>query len=221
MSWAYRYFVSHKYPPLALVKRAYLPGECAALQHGIPVASDEELPEPADARLMPCYRNLLAAHGQTTEAHAVEQRVTAGLPPLALTLGSAHVLAAGTRGGKLTMIFFGGGAERGQLRYRLSRGGKTVTTLGASPTLEPPSRWQSGRLYVDEVGLLPGPWEVEAELIEPAPPQPPPISPAQPALKLPAPSGKTATTAKPPAVPPAPAVEPTLVAHAALGSLTR
>ena len=29
MSLAYRWFISHKYPPLVLVRRAYLPGECS------------------------------------------------------------------------------------------------------------------------------------------------------------------------------------------------
>ena len=64
MSLAYRWFISHKYPPLVLVRRAYLPGECSALALGVPVAADEALDEPTDARLMPCYHDLLVDRGQ-------------------------------------------------------------------------------------------------------------------------------------------------------------
>jgi hypothetical protein len=59
MSASYRFFVSHKYPPLKIVPRRYLPGECRAQDLGLPIASDEELPPaPADPRLNPCYWRL-------------------------------------------------------------------------------------------------------------------------------------------------------------------
>jgi 4-amino-4-deoxy-L-arabinose transferase-like glycosyltransferase len=218
MSWSYRYFVSHKYPPLALVRHAYLPGECAAQALGVPVAGDEELTPVTDPRFLPCYRNLLAARGQADQARTVEQSLTAGLPPLDATLGTAHVIAAGTRAGKLTLVFIGGGAERGQLRYRLSRNGKTATTLAPSPSLPPPSSWKKGQLYLDQVTPLPGTWEVEAELTEPAPPRPAP-APAKPPLPNVKP-GSPAPATRAPAPTPA-ANEPTIVAHVALGTMTR
>ena len=48
----YRWFISHKYPPLVLVRRAYLPGD-AARSRSVPVAANEVLNEPTDARLLP------------------------------------------------------------------------------------------------------------------------------------------------------------------------
>ena len=223
MTWAYRYFVSHKYPPLALVRRVYLPGECAAVAHGVPVATDEELPPTTDAKLLPCYRNLLQARGQTEEAHTIEQRIIAGLPPLDARLGAARVVAAGKRDGKFVVAFIADGAERGQLRYRLSRAGKPLASVAPSASLPPPSRWQRGQLYVDEVTLLPGPWDVEAELTEPAPPQPSPappkpIGPGMPPLPA---NGKGAP---PKLLAPSPprlvAPEPTVLQHAPLGAVT-
>jgi 4-amino-4-deoxy-L-arabinose transferase-like glycosyltransferase len=60
MSLAYRFFVSHRYAPLALVPRVYLPGECAALAASVPIDLDEELAPlgRSDGRFATCYHEL-------------------------------------------------------------------------------------------------------------------------------------------------------------------
>jgi hypothetical protein len=169
MSAAYRWFVSHKYPPLTLVKRAYLPGECEAQALGVPLDSDEALPEePADARLLPCYHNLLVDRGAAERAHAIAAAVTARLPAVDATIGQAHVLAAGLRGDKLEIVVLTAGADRGILRYVASGGGKLLPLPSVS--VPPPSRWQSGRLYVDSIAIAPGHWDIEAQLVDRATP---------------------------------------------------
>jgi hypothetical protein len=169
MSALYRFFVSHKYPPLALVRRAYLPGECEALRLGVPVATDEELREPGDARLMGCYHNLLVERGNTRLAQATMREILAGLTPLDRPLGSARIVAVGMRAGKLDVAIAAAGAEKGELRYQLSRDGKVGAYVGPSLTIPAPAHWKSGAVYVDHVELTPGRWDVEAQLTEPAP----------------------------------------------------
>ena len=197
MSAGYRWFVSHKYPPLHLVPRAYLPGECAALALGVPVATDEELPDAAEPRFAACHHNLLIERGQLEAARAEARQLVDRLPALDAALGGARIAAAGVRAGRLTLVLAPSGAERGELRYQLARDGKVAATLPASTSVPPPSRWQAGRLYVDEVALPPGRWDAEALLVETAPAAPP--VPGRPP--------------SPPAV--------TVVARAALGALVR
>ena len=64
MSRAYRYFVSHKYAPLVLQPRSYLPGECAALAADVPVAREEALPDAPEPRFATCYQALKQLHAQ-------------------------------------------------------------------------------------------------------------------------------------------------------------
>jgi 4-amino-4-deoxy-L-arabinose transferase-like glycosyltransferase len=169
MSATYRYFISHKYPPLALVKRAYLPGECEALALGVPVASDEELAEPADARLLPCYHNLLVDRGQDLQALAVANALARPLTAVDRPLGTARVAASGVRAGKLETLIATGGPIAGELRYQLTRDGKVGALITPSPSLPEPARWKSGYEWVDHIELPPGRWEVELQLIDVAP----------------------------------------------------
>ncbi len=168
MTPLYRFFVSHKYPPLSLVRRAYLPGECAALALGVPVATDEELVEPGEARLMPCYHDLLVERGREAEAQATRREILAGLAPLDRELGAARIAAVGMRGGKLDVAIVSGGPAMGELRYQLARDGKLGATVGPSLSMPAPPHWKSGHLYVDHVELPAGRWDVELQLIEPA-----------------------------------------------------
>jgi hypothetical protein len=169
MTPMYRWFISHKYPPLALVKRAYLPGECEALTLGVPVASDEELPEPADPRLLACYHNLLVERGQTARAQTIAHEIERGLTAVDRPLATARVAAAGVRAGKLEIVYAVAGAEKGDLRYQLSRDGKVGALIAAAPSLPLPVHWKSGQLWLDHVELPPGRWEIEAQLLDPTP----------------------------------------------------
>jgi len=169
MSLAYRWFVSHKYPPLSLVRHAYLPGECEALTFGVPVATDEAIDEPTEARLMPCYHDLLVDRGQDALAGAIAQDLTKPLTPLDRALGSARVVGAGMRAGKLDVAIAPAGAETGELRYQLSRDGKIGANISSSLGIPTPARWKSGHLYVDHIELPAGRWDIELQLIDPAP----------------------------------------------------
>jgi 4-amino-4-deoxy-L-arabinose transferase-like glycosyltransferase len=182
MSLAYRWFVSHKYPPLALVRRAYLPGECSALALGVPVARDEELPEPHEARLVPCYHDLLVERGDLAAARNVEKEASDGLTPIAANLGDTRVIAVGARAGKLVVVLVAGSPSASTVRYVLAAPGRAPLASGSSPSLPAPRRWQSGRLYIDEVGIPRGRFDVEMQLVDtrPAPPPRPPFAP-QPA----------------------------------------
>jgi len=168
MSLAYRFFISHKYPPLVLVKRAYLPGECEALALGVPVATDEQLDEPTDARFLPCYHDLLVDRGQDANARAVAQTLEQSLTAVDRPLGSARVVAAGVRGGKLDVAITASGPESGELRYQLSRDGKIGALISASTSAPLPAHWKSGHLVVDRIELPPGRWDIELQLIDPA-----------------------------------------------------
>ena len=68
MTLAYRFFVSHVYPPLQLVRRGSIHGVCTGLRLGLPIAKDEEPPvrEPALAACFDEYTRLRAeATGDT------------------------------------------------------------------------------------------------------------------------------------------------------------
>ncbi|HEX9102040.1 MAG TPA: glycosyltransferase family 39 protein, partial [Polyangia bacterium] len=169
MSLGYRWLVSHKYPPLALVKRAYLPGECEALTLGVPVATDEQLDEPADARFAACYHNLVVARGQVARARAAAEQLERSLTAVDRPLGTARIAAAGVRAGKLEVAIAAAGAETGELRYQLVRDGKVGATISSSPSIAQPARWKSGQLWVDHIELPPGKWDVELQLVDPAP----------------------------------------------------
>lgn len=178
MSARYRWFVSHKYPPLALVPRAWLPGECEALALGVPLSIDEDLVAPADAAMLPCYHDLLVTHGQIGRARAVARQITAGMRQIGAPLGPAEVLAAGTRNRRLDVVLLAHGTAPGALRYVLSRDGKPGPTLPSSVVA--PARWRPGFVYVEHIGLPPGRWDAEAQLVEMTVPPPGPGRPAAP-----------------------------------------
>ena len=73
------------------------------------------------------------------------------------------------RAAKLDVAIAADGPESGELRYQLSRDGKVAALLSPSLSLPPTSRWKAGHLYVDHVELPPGRWDVEAQLVDPAP----------------------------------------------------
>jgi hypothetical protein len=178
----YRWFVSHKYPPLQLVKHVYMPGECAALSLGVPVDTSEELEPVSIPRWLGCYHDLLMLRGRRDEARAVEKQAGAGLPPLSATLDKATIVAAGARGSRLEVVLVAGGAEKGTLRYELTqptRPEKIEHVAGGTGGMTAPAQWQTGHLYQDAITLPRGRFTVEAQLIEmkPAPPPRPPFAP--------------------------------------------
>ncbi len=70
MTPGYRFWVSHVYPPLSLVRRASSTGVCAALRLGLPIAKDEQPPvaEPQHAACFAQYMRMReAASGDTIE----------------------------------------------------------------------------------------------------------------------------------------------------------
>jgi 4-amino-4-deoxy-L-arabinose transferase-like glycosyltransferase len=178
----YRWFVSHKYPPLELVKRVYLPGECTALPLGVPVDTTEELTPISNPRWLGCYHDLLVVRGRRDEARAVEKQVGAGLTPQSATLGRATIVAAGVRAGHLEIVLVGGGAEKGTLRYQVTHLTRPETIdhfSGGTANITVPEKWQAGHLYQDSTALPHGRFSIEAQLVtsRPAPPPRPPFAP--------------------------------------------
>jgi hypothetical protein len=151
------------------VRHAYLPGECEALTLGVPVATDESVDEPNDARFLPCYHDLLVDRGQDAPARAVAQNLTKTLTPIDRALGSARIVAAGVHGAKLDVAIAPAGPESGELRYQLSRDGKIGANISSSLGIPTPAHWKSGHFHVDHIELPPGRWDVELQLIDPAP----------------------------------------------------
>jgi hypothetical protein len=169
MSRGYRWWVSHKYAPLHLLRTGYLRGICTAIEHDVPVARDEQAAAwPTDLHYLPCYRNYLVLRGEPREAKKAEERLLQGLHPMAASLGSAHVVAAGRVGGKLKIAIEASGAIDGDLRYVLKKGEQVLQVV--SSTLPSPRRWRAGFLYIDEVSI--GGGEIGAEIIVPPPPLP-------------------------------------------------
>lgn len=182
MTPAYKWLVSDKYPPLGLVKRAYLPGECAAMSLDIPLDDSEELLPPMEARWLTCYWDLLARRGDAQSAAAIERTISAGLPPPAMSeprvLDGATIATAGVRQGKLAVVIKTRAQARGRLRYHLIDVSKPehVIDLASTNAVPPPARWRSGHIYVDELAMPHGRFNAEAQLIvdkPPATPKPP------------------------------------------------
>jgi hypothetical protein len=182
-SRAYSWFVSHKYPPLQLRREGYLPGICAAIEAGVPVARDEALPAPpptSDLRARTCWVNYLTERGEPVreQVRAAMELTTAvgALPSGPVPLGDASVHGAGVDKGRLRVLIHAGGREVGDLRYQIVRVGSPVAatpagaviTLPRSAQVPSPSTWRTGRLYLDELLLGKLPVQVTLELWRPA-----------------------------------------------------
>jgi 4-amino-4-deoxy-L-arabinose transferase-like glycosyltransferase len=166
---AYRFFVSFKYAPLALVRKPYLPGLCEAAQAGAPLATDEPLPDPPkNPALLPCWHNALIARGATGEADNVETLVVGRTARADLPLGSAKVIAAAREGNLIRVVYRAGGPEKAELRYVAERPkAKQPIVSSRSWTLTPPAEWRKGFVYVDTVPLQPGATSFAVELFTP------------------------------------------------------
>jgi hypothetical protein len=190
MSASYRWLVSHRYAPLGLERRGYLPGLCAAVALGVPVARDEALPSPPrDWKQLGCWRDYLRARGDDGRAAEAERQMRQNLAATDRPLGKAHVVAAGIVGGRLRVLVAAGGPEGGELRYAV-RDARGVVTYQARVVAPPPSSWRAGSLYLDEVplGSARPPVDVDVELWKAAPkapPIPPPPWERVPAAPLP------------------------------------
>ena len=202
MTPSYRFWVSHKYPPLGLEPEVYLPGVCAALDAGAPPPALLVLPAAAASPSQQlCWHNLLVAAGQPAQAGPLVERVVAGLPAVGQYLGGVRVVAAGVTNDVLRVAYLSEKPQAGELRYRFTDGAGKVTSLRRAQ-VPPLARWQGGFLYVDQVTLPRAGGSVEAELAAgtpptvgahaalatvPAPPAPPkPAAPAPSKLPLPA-----------------------------------
>ena len=149
-SRAYRWWVSHKYPPIELQPSVFLPGVCAALDAGAPLANAAEaLPAKPTARSqLPCWHNLLVERGDQLGAAAVEKQLLEGSPAIGQSLGGARVLGADLEGTLLRVAYLGTGPEAGELRYtfRPQKGAPTSFPRTLAP---PPQHWRNGFIYVD------------------------------------------------------------------------
>jgi hypothetical protein len=173
MSRAYRFWVSHKYPPIGIAPSIYLPGVCEALDAGAPLADEDRAPaaqpkSPPGRTFAACWHNLSVQRGDAAGAAAVEKQLATELPRLDAPLGSARVLAAGREGSQLRVAFLAAGAEPGELRYTFHpiKGAPLVIPRGHVPA---PSAWHQGYVYVDQVLVPPGAGDLEAELVPPPP----------------------------------------------------
>jgi 4-amino-4-deoxy-L-arabinose transferase-like glycosyltransferase len=178
MSPAYKFWVSHKYAPLGLTRRAYLPGVCEALFVGAPIAKDEALPPaPRALALQPCWHNLLVARG--LGATDAERSVVGALPPLGKSLGAIDVVAAGREGGNVRIVYRANQPLEGELRYaittpsalKLPPGSKvappqpTPRMLPRGATVPSPKDWRAGYLYQDVVAVPPNATSFAVELV--------------------------------------------------------
>jgi hypothetical protein len=171
MSARYRWWISHKYAPLHLMRVGYLRGICTALDLGVPIATDEEAaPWPTEPKMLPCYRNYLVVRGDKGDAKRAEERLLDGMEARSVPLGSARVIAVGRKGGKLRIAIEAGGPEKDELRYVIKHDGVLQQVVGRSSAMPPPSKWRSGFLYIDEVSI--GSGELWAELVHDPPPLP-------------------------------------------------
>jgi hypothetical protein len=162
LSAAYRFFVQHKWKPLELFPQTYLPGVCDAIEAGAPLADAKSFPMPPDgaakdARMRECLQRLHVLRGSTDAAERMTAQLASGLTvasPSQGTLGKGRVYAAGVVVGRLRVVRIGGGPENAQLRYRIERAGQPPLALAYAPP-SPPSAWQPGFVYVDEMPLPP------------------------------------------------------------------
>jgi hypothetical protein len=159
MSRAYRFFISHKYPPSELVPRAYLPGICEVL--------DVSPPPPAGGRAEPippapplsdrpglaCYARYLAWRGESALAETEIAKLAAGVPRLDATLGRGQLVSAGVVAGKLQLLVRGAGPEAAGVELRVSLSSPGQRTIDIPTTLPPPQHWQSGFVYAGEATL--------------------------------------------------------------------
>jgi hypothetical protein len=177
MSRAYRWFVSHKYPPMTLTRSGYLPGICAGLDGGVPIARDEApppAPPKSDLKSRTCYANYLAQRGDSSGAARQINELADGLARRDQSLGAAQLLAAGTIGMRLRVLLRADGPQPGDVRYRVTRGA-AVTHVARSPLLPPPPTWRAGMMYLDEVAIGPPADQVTLELTRPGTPRKQPI----------------------------------------------
>ena len=161
MSRGYKWWVSHKYPPLNLERMGYLRGICTALEHNVPIASDEAAAHwPAEPQLLPCYRNYLFIRGETAEVARADARLLQNLQRRSDPLGSARVVAFGREGGKLKIAIVAAGPLDGELRYVIRHDGQ-IKQVVSRTSLPPPSEWRAGFLYFDEVTIGSGDLSVQ------------------------------------------------------------
>jgi hypothetical protein len=201
MSRRYKWWVSHKYAPINLIRTGYLRGICTAIEHDVPIATDEDAAAwPADMRLLPCYRNYLQLRGDTKDVKHAEERLFQGMQPRDAALGSARLAAAGRVAAKLKIAVEAKGPLVGDLRYVVRKNDKIVQVVSRSQSMPPPARWRPGFLYLDEVPLAAG--DVSVELV--APPAPVAVLPP----------GRFTLRSPSSAMP-----EPTISARADLGTL--
>jgi hypothetical protein len=158
MSPLYRFFVSHKYPPLGLRRKAYLPGVCEALAAGAPIATDETPPDrPRNSSLDACWHNALVARGDRDRAEVAEVVTRGSLPQLDLPLGPAHIVAAGREGASMRIVYRAGGPDPVELHYvAIDPKQPKPRTIARGAAVPPPEKWRAGFLYVDVVPLPPG-----------------------------------------------------------------
>jgi hypothetical protein len=186
MSRGYRWWISHKYPPVHLERIGYLRGICTALDKGVPIARDEAAaPWPADLRQLPCYRNYLALRGESVAA--ADEKLLAGMQKIAVPLSTAKVVAVAHSGGRLKIAIQAAGPpteEGGELRYVVRHAGAVLQVANRSSALPPPSRWRAGFLYFDEVPLAGG--DLSVELVT-APKPPVTLPPGRFSVRSPSP----------------------------------
>ncbi len=169
MSRAYRWFVSHKFPPQEIVKQLYLPGACQAIEQGVaPPADTPAPPWPADEGKRLCRQHLSAlTDPKAARAQAVEllggdgKRVygarSLGSAPDALDVYVRFVSAERVRVVAVAPHPIGSPTAR----LRVMKQGIAKADLPAPvevPTKLPaPSTMRGGYAYVDELGgLRPG-----------------------------------------------------------------
>jgi 4-amino-4-deoxy-L-arabinose transferase-like glycosyltransferase len=169
MSRRYKWWVSHKYPPLRELRVGYVPGICTAMALGVPVATDEDVGAwPQNPANVLCYRNYLTTRGEKADARHAEEQALAGMTRVSVPLGSGRIVGIAHTGGKLKLAIEAGGPEKGELHVILRRNNLPELSLSL-PGVPPPSSWHPGFLYLDEVPFAGAAANVSVELSEPPP----------------------------------------------------